>query len=104
MVKAHGRKPWILDLLRSRILGKIMAKDSYADIAALMDKEGKDLDTRPEEQAENEFVASLSICMVDNFCYPCGRQIPAFAQGGNCPVERLWGHVRGKEEQRRKQQ
>ena len=39
MVKAHSGKPWILDSLRNRILGEVMAEDSCTNILALMDNQ-----------------------------------------------------------------
>ncbi len=56
-------------MLRSRVLSKIMTEDDYANIVTLMDNKTKDLDVRTNEQAENEFVDGLFICMADNGWY-----------------------------------
>ena len=60
-VKVHGGKLLILDLL--------MAEEVYTDNSALTDNKPKDLNNRADKQAENKFIASLFICMIDNGRY-----------------------------------
>ncbi len=62
-VKAHGGKPWILDSLRDRILGKVIAENRWIDISALSDNQAKDLKARTDKQAKNKFIAGLFVCM-----------------------------------------
>ncbi len=69
MVKAHGGKPWILDLLRNRILGEFMLENGWTNISTLTEEEAKDLEAKTDGQAENEFVAGLFICWSDNGRY-----------------------------------
>ncbi len=48
-VKVHGRKLWILDLLRNRILGKVMVENGWTNISTLLDKQAKELKARTDK-------------------------------------------------------
>ncbi len=49
IVKAHGGKPWILDLLRNKILREVMAESGWTKISALTDKQAEVLEAKTDK-------------------------------------------------------
>ncbi len=69
MVKVHGRKPWVLDLMRKRIIGEAMSETGCTKISSLTEDQAKELKAKTNGRAQNKFVAGLFICMADNGHY-----------------------------------
>ncbi len=66
MVRVHSGKPWILDFLRSRILGKAMEDNGWTDISMLLEEQVKELDGKTDKHSENKLMTGLFVCKADN--------------------------------------